>query len=108
MSAERLVSLGLELSRFTDRDSGVAYLHNTRQTTTLVLAFSPASTLSKLIVAVHRSGKMMITDVLHRTFVSGLAALSVYGLFMGYAVHRETLAKGRGEMMYTVDFTPHF
>ncbi|KAG1772154.1 hypothetical protein EDD22DRAFT_480771 [Suillus occidentalis] len=41
---------------------------------------------------------MMITDVLHRTFVSGLAALSVYGLFMGYAVHRETLAKGKGEM----------
>ncbi|KAG2137305.1 hypothetical protein BD769DRAFT_1437489 [Suillus cothurnatus] len=38
---------------------------------------------------------MMIADVLHRTFVSGLAALSVYGLFMGYAVHRETLAKGK-------------
>ncbi|KAG2122994.1 hypothetical protein BD769DRAFT_1472442 [Suillus cothurnatus] len=31
---------------------------------------------------------MMIPDVLHRTFVA-------YGLFMGYAVHRETLAKGR-------------
>ncbi|KAG1739103.1 uncharacterized protein EDB91DRAFT_391266 [Suillus paluster] len=43
---------------------------------------------------------MIIADVLHRTFVSGLAALSVYGLFMGYAVHRETLAKGRGEMMH--------
>jgi hypothetical protein len=51
---------------------------------------------------------MMITDVLHRTFVSGLAALSVYGLFMGYAVHRETLAKGRGEMIYTVYFAPGF
>ncbi|KAG2055551.1 hypothetical protein BDR06DRAFT_881914, partial [Suillus hirtellus] len=52
--------------------------------------------------------KMMITDILHRTFVSGLAALSVYGVFMGYAVHRETLAKGRGEMMYTTNFTPTF
>jgi hypothetical protein len=41
---------------------------------------------------------MMIADVLHRTFVSGLAALSVYGLFMGYAVHRETLAKGKEYM----------
>ncbi|KAG1794423.1 uncharacterized protein HD556DRAFT_1236645, partial [Suillus plorans] len=66
------------------------------------------STLSNFIVAVPRSGKMMITDVLHRTFVSGLAALSVYGVFMGYAVHRETLAKGRGEMMYTTNFTPTF
>ncbi|KAG1903311.1 uncharacterized protein F5891DRAFT_947255, partial [Suillus fuscotomentosus] len=66
------------------------------------------STLSNSIVAVPRSGKMMITDVLHRTFVSGLAALSVYGVFMGYAVHRETLAKGRGEMMYTTNFTPTF
>ncbi|OAX42815.1 hypothetical protein K503DRAFT_682508 [Rhizopogon vinicolor AM-OR11-026] len=40
----------------------------------------------------------MIADILHRTFVSGLAALSAYGLFLGYAVHRETLAKGRGEL----------
>ncbi|KAG2069684.1 hypothetical protein BDR04DRAFT_680396 [Suillus decipiens] len=51
---------------------------------------------------------MMITDVLHRTFVSGLAALSVYGLFMGYAVHRETLAKGRGEIMHIINFAPSF
>jgi hypothetical protein len=54
------------------------------------------------------SGKMMITDVLHRTFVSGLAALSVGGLFMGYAVHRETLAKGKGEMIYNTYFAPGF
>jgi len=40
----------------------------------------------------------MIADILHRTFVSGLAALSAYGLFLGYAVHRETLAKGREYM----------
>ncbi|KAH7925306.1 hypothetical protein BV22DRAFT_446944 [Leucogyrophana mollusca] len=38
---------------------------------------------------------LSVTDILHRTFVSGLAALTVYGLFLGYAVHRETLAKGR-------------
>ncbi|KAH7911370.1 hypothetical protein BJ138DRAFT_1113247 [Hygrophoropsis aurantiaca] len=38
---------------------------------------------------------LSITDILHRTFVTGLAALTAYGIFLGYAVHRETLAKGR-------------
>ncbi|EIW80514.1 hypothetical protein CONPUDRAFT_56910 [Coniophora puteana RWD-64-598 SS2] len=42
--------------------------------------------------------RLTVTDILHRTFVSGLAALSVYGLFLGYMVHRDTLARGRGEL----------
>ncbi|KAH7883233.1 hypothetical protein F5I97DRAFT_1903443 [Phlebopus sp. FC_14] len=44
--------------------------------------------------------QLTLLDVLHRTLVSGLAALSVYGLFLGYAVHQETLAKGRGTCFY--------
>ncbi|KAI6111942.1 hypothetical protein EDD16DRAFT_1605019 [Pisolithus croceorrhizus] len=39
--------------------------------------------------------RLTLPDILHRTVVSGLAALTVYGLFLGYMVHRETLAKGR-------------
>ncbi|KAG6327413.1 hypothetical protein ID866_11676 [Astraeus odoratus] len=39
--------------------------------------------------------RLTVPDILHRTIVSGLAALSVYGLFLGYMVHKETLAKGR-------------
>jgi hypothetical protein len=38
-----------------------------------------------------------ITDILHRGLVLSLAGLSVYGIFLGVAVHRETLQKGRGE-----------
>ena len=40
--------------------------------------------------------RLTLADILHRTVVSGLAALSVYGLFLGYMVHKETLAKGQG------------
>ncbi|KAI6168719.1 hypothetical protein EDD17DRAFT_1529753 [Pisolithus thermaeus] len=40
--------------------------------------------------------RLTLPDILHRTVVSGLAALTVYGMFLGYMVHRETLAKGRG------------
>jgi hypothetical protein len=32
---------------------------------------------------------------LHRGFVLSLATLSTYGIFLGVAVHRETLEKGR-------------
>lgn len=39
--------------------------------------------------------RLTLADILHRTVVSGLAALSVYGLFLGYMVHKETLAKGQ-------------
>ncbi|EGO00786.1 hypothetical protein SERLA73DRAFT_178726 [Serpula lacrymans var. lacrymans S7.3] len=42
---------------------------------------------------------LSITDIIHRTFVSGLAGLTLYGLFLGVAVHRETLAKGRELMV---------
>jgi hypothetical protein len=38
-----------------------------------------------------------ITDILHRTFVAGLAGLSVYGLYLGGAVHKEILRRGEGE-----------
>ncbi|KAI6029400.1 hypothetical protein BKA83DRAFT_4218404 [Pisolithus microcarpus] len=39
--------------------------------------------------------RLTLPDILHRTVVSGLAALTAYGLFLGYMVHKETLAKGR-------------
>jgi len=38
-----------------------------------------------------------VTDILHRGLVLSLAGLSIYGIFLGFAVHRETLQKGRGE-----------
>lgn len=40
--------------------------------------------------------RLTLPDILHRTVVSGLALLSLYGLGLGYMVHRETLEKGRG------------
>ncbi|KAI6007688.1 hypothetical protein F5J12DRAFT_720403 [Pisolithus orientalis] len=39
--------------------------------------------------------RLTLPDILHRTVVTGLAALAVYGVFLGYMVHNETLAKGR-------------
>jgi glucose-6-phosphate-specific signal transduction histidine kinase len=39
-----------------------------------------------------------ISDILHRGFVLSLASLSAYGIFLGVAVHRETLEKGRALM----------
>ena len=45
---------------------------------------------------------LTLADVLHRTVVSGLAALSVYGVFLGYMVHKETLAKGQGMLIPNV------
>jgi len=36
-----------------------------------------------------------ISDILHRGFVLSLVTLSAYGIFLGAAVHRETLEKGR-------------
>ncbi|KAF9228452.1 hypothetical protein BS17DRAFT_745880 [Gyrodon lividus] len=38
---------------------------------------------------------LTLADVLHRTVVSGLAALSIYGLYLGYSVHQHTIQKGR-------------
>lgn len=39
--------------------------------------------------------RLTLPDILHRTVVTGLAALAVYGVFLGYMVHNETLAKGQ-------------
>ncbi|KAL4079248.1 hypothetical protein J3A83DRAFT_4367994 [Scleroderma citrinum] len=47
--------------------------------------------------------RLTLADILHRTVVSGLAALSVYGLFLGYMVHKETLAKGQGTWPYFIE-----
>ncbi|KIJ15545.1 hypothetical protein PAXINDRAFT_114719 [Paxillus involutus ATCC 200175] len=44
-----------------------------------------------------RSNRVQLTlvDVLHRTLVSGLAGLTVYGVYLGYSVHQHTMQKGR-------------
>lgn len=39
---------------------------------------------------------LTLADILHRTFVSGLAALSIYGIYLGYSVHEHVMAKGKG------------
>jgi hypothetical protein len=47
--------------------------------------------------------RLPVADLLHRGFVTSLAALTAYGLFLGYAVHRETLDKGKGEPEFLAD-----
>ncbi|KAH0829139.1 hypothetical protein J3R83DRAFT_2615 [Lanmaoa asiatica] len=39
---------------------------------------------------------LTLADVLHRTLVSGLAALSIYGIYLGYSVHGHVMSKGKG------------
>lgn len=39
---------------------------------------------------------LTLPDVLHRTFVTGLAALSIYGIYLGYSVHDHVMTKGKG------------
>jgi hypothetical protein len=39
---------------------------------------------------------LTLADVLHRTLVTGLAALSIYGVYLGYSVHDHVMAKGKG------------
>jgi len=39
--------------------------------------------------------RIPVSDLLHRGLVFSLASLSVYGLFLGVMVHRETMEKGR-------------
>jgi hypothetical protein len=41
--------------------------------------------------------RLPITDVLHRGLVTSLFGLTLYGVFMGVAIHRDTLQRGRGE-----------
>lgn len=41
--------------------------------------------------------RMPLTDVLHRSLVTGLFGLTVTGVLMGVVIHRDTLARGRGE-----------
>jgi hypothetical protein len=44
--------------------------------------------------------RMPIADILHRGVVTSLFGLTVFGVFMGVAIHRETLKKGRGKLNY--------
>lgn len=39
--------------------------------------------------------RMPIADILHRGLVTSLFGLSLYGVFLGVAIHRNTLHKGR-------------
>lgn len=39
-------------------------------------------------------------DILHRGLVLTCAGVSVYGCFLGYAVHRDTLRRGQGSPPY--------
>lgn len=39
---------------------------------------------------------LTLADVLHRTLVTGLTALSIYGIYLGYSVHDHVMIKGKG------------
>jgi len=39
--------------------------------------------------------RMPITDIIHRGLVTSLFGLALYGTFLGVAIHRETLQRGR-------------
>ncbi|KAF8554932.1 hypothetical protein OG21DRAFT_1004789 [Imleria badia] len=39
---------------------------------------------------------LTLADILHRTFVTGLAGLSIYGIYLGYSVHDHVMTKGKG------------
>ncbi|KAF8435049.1 hypothetical protein L210DRAFT_818726, partial [Boletus edulis BED1] len=39
-----------------------------------------------------------LADLLHRTLVTGLAALSIYGIYLGYSVHEHVMTKGKGAL----------
>lgn len=39
--------------------------------------------------------RMPMTDILHRSMVTGLFGLTVAGVLMGVVIHRDTLARGR-------------
>jgi len=45
-----------------------------------------------------------VIDILHRGFVLSLAAVSAYGIFLGVAIHRETLEKGRRAYSWRVSY----
>lgn len=40
--------------------------------------------------------RLSITDILHRTFVYGLAGVTVWGAVMIGLAHRDTLRRGEG------------
>jgi len=39
--------------------------------------------------------RLPVADILHRGIVTSLFGLTLYGIFLGVAIHRETLQKGR-------------
>ncbi|KAN0081329.1 hypothetical protein V8E55_008953 [Tylopilus felleus] len=41
---------------------------------------------------------LTLADVLHRTLVTGLTALSIYGIYLGYSVHDHVMIKGKGAL----------
>ena len=41
--------------------------------------------------------RLPIADILHRGIVTSLFGLTLYGIFLGVTIHRETLQKGRGQ-----------
>lgn len=45
---------------------------------------------------------LTLADVLQRTLVSGLAALSVYGIYLGYSIHGHVMSKGKGASFRTI------
>ncbi|KAG6381968.1 hypothetical protein JVT61DRAFT_596 [Boletus reticuloceps] len=47
-----------------------------------------------------------LADLLHRTLVTGLAALSIYGIYLGYSVHEHVMTKGKGVYYRWVHLSP--
>lgn len=48
--------------------------------------------------------RLPLPDILQRGITYSLAGLTVYGLFVGVAVHRDTLRRGRGEFWSLREF----
>jgi hypothetical protein len=66
----------------------------------LELTACPRQSLPKLQwLRILAAMRMPITDILHRGVVTSLVGLTLYGMFLGVTVHRETLRKGRGKQM---------
>jgi hypothetical protein len=74
MDEKILLTCGLENSHI--------WLHLRKQATYLILTFM--------------AKRIAIGDLVHRTVVVSLVGLTVLGIGAGYAIHQDTLKRGRG------------
>ncbi|KAF6761127.1 hypothetical protein DFP72DRAFT_804392, partial [Ephemerocybe angulata] len=64
------------------------------------------------IVSITMAGRLGVLDYLHRAVVYSCVGISIWGIGMGVAVHRDTLRRGRGEQQtfacFAVTHVEHF